>query len=139
VPAIYGDPEKTWTPKPKYGQVDLGAHPRPSQIHIELMKMTPLTPTYSSNPRKTSTSWSGRDRTEPAWITRGIRTQKPLQKARVLLYDHGVPEENHTLKLLASRLLQSIEDLRRKEVCKGGTYYNVGEMLGGLVLKFSSG
>jgi len=118
VPAIYGDPEKTWTPKSKYSQDDLGTNGTPSQIHIELMRMTPLNPIYSSRPKRTSTSRLGRDRKEPAWITRGIRTQKPLQKARVLLYDHGVPDENHTLKLLAKRLLQAIEDLRQKEVWK---------------------
>lgn len=118
VPAIYGDPEKTWAPKSKYSQDDLSTLETPSQIQIELMRMTPMNPVYSSQPMRMSTSRSGRDRTEPAWITRGIRTQKPLQKARVLLYDHGAPDENHTLKLLAKRLLQTIEDLRQKEVWK---------------------
>jgi hypothetical protein len=80
------------------------------------MEMTPLSAAYSVPPKKSSTSRSGRDRLEPAWITRGIRDQKQLQKARVLLYDHGEPDEDHTLKKLASRLLQNIEDLRRKEV-----------------------
>lgn len=80
--------------------------------------MAVLNPVYSSQPIKASTSRSGRDRPEPPWITRDIRTQKQLQKARVLLYDHGVPDEKHTLKVLANQLLRSIEELRQKEVCE---------------------
>ena len=57
------------------------------------------------------------DKIEPAWITRGIRNRKDLQKARVLLYDHGYPDEEDTLKKLATRLLQNIHELRRIEVC----------------------
>ena len=69
-----------------------------------------------TNIRRASTSRSGYHKPEPAWILQGIRRQKQLQKARVLLYDHGLPREDHTLKSLALQLLQHIEDLRAQEV-----------------------
>jgi hypothetical protein len=56
------------------------------------------------------------DKIEPAWITRGIRNRTDLHIARVLLYDHGYPEDGDTLKKLATKLLHNISELRRIEV-----------------------
>lgn len=116
VPAIYGHPENTWTPRAKYFQDDLDAPPAISEVKRKLLELAPLTAAFSAPPQKSPTSQSGRDKPEPCWLTRGIRDHKQLQKARVLLYDHGAPEDDHTLKGLATRLLKSIKGLRAKEV-----------------------
>jgi hypothetical protein len=78
--------------------------------------MSNVTIATPKNIKRASTSQSGRHTTEPAWILNGIRSQKQLQKARVLLYDHGAPENEDTLKILATQLLQTIEKLRAEEV-----------------------
>jgi hypothetical protein len=118
VPAIGGDPEKTWTPSPVYSQDELNAaHHRPSEIEMAFMRMTPVSPAYSTSARSPDVLNTTVDKVAPAWITRGIRNRKEFGKARVLLYDHGYPEEEDTLKKLATRLLHNIHELRRIEVC----------------------
>jgi hypothetical protein len=81
------------------------------------MEMTPVSLAYSSSTRSPHVLSGTVDKVEPAWITRGIRNRKDLRKARVLLYDHGYPEDDDTLKKLANRLLHNIDELRRIEVC----------------------
>jgi hypothetical protein len=80
------------------------------------MKMSDVTVAYPKNTKRASTTHSGHHKPEPAWILNGIRSQKQLHKARVLLYDHGVPDVEHTLKSLATQLLRTIEELRVAEV-----------------------
>ena len=137
VPAIGGHPEKTWTPRPVYSQDALSAPERPSAIGLELLRMAPVSPAFSVSPAmRTHTTRAGLDKQEPAWITRGIRNRKDLQHARVLLYDHGYPEENDTLKILANRLLEKIEELRRAED-EARPIFFVCHSTGGLVVKMA--
>jgi hypothetical protein len=79
--------------------------------------MTPFSPAYSSSTTSPHGLNTTVDKVEPAWITRGIRNRKDLHTARVLLYDHGYPEDDDTLKKLANKLLHNIHELRRIEVC----------------------
>jgi hypothetical protein len=106
----------TWTPRALYTQDKLSTQQRPSQIQLAFLKMSPVSPAYSSPPTKANTSDVSRDKMEPAWITRGIRNRKDFQHARVLLYDHGKLDDGDTLKPLAHRLLHNIQELRRIEV-----------------------
>ena len=116
VAAIGSDPEMTWTPRALYTQDELGAQPRPSQVQLAFMGMSPLSPAYSSPPARATIRNMSMEKTEPAWITRGIRNRKDFKHARILLYDHGELDDEDTLKLLANRLLHNIQELRRIEV-----------------------
>ncbi|KAH8593695.1 hypothetical protein B0O99DRAFT_515442 [Bisporella sp. PMI_857] len=94
-----------------------------------------MSPGYSSPAVAiTNTPRAGGDMTEPAWITRGIRAR--ANEARVLLYDHGVPKEEDTLKSFATRLLKNIEDLRRIENSTRPIFF-ICHSTGGLVVKMA--
>lgn len=86
---------------------------RSSEIKSAIMSMTFIAPAYPQPPPKSLTMMSP-PKTEPPWITGGIR--KELNMARVLLYDHGYPKNGDTLKRLAKRLLDNIKILRSIEV-----------------------
>jgi len=49
VPAIGGNPQKTWTPSPVYSQDELNTHHRPSDFQKAILGMTPFSPAYSSS------------------------------------------------------------------------------------------
>jgi hypothetical protein len=107
VPAIGGNPQKTWTPSPVYSQDELNTHHRPSDFQKAILGMTPFSPAYSSSAQSPHSFNATVDKVEPAWITRGIRNRN--QKARVLLYDHGYPQDDDTLKKLANKLLENMQ------------------------------
>jgi len=105
---------------------------KPSEVHRAIVKSIPLSPGYSGPPTVTTGPYI--DKLEPEWITRGIRMRS--NDARVLLYDHGIPTEEDTLKTLAVRLLKNIEDLRRIENSSRPIFF-IAHSTGGLVVKMA--
>lgn len=100
-----------------------------------MIKHIPIPPSFSlTSPVSPIEKPSRIERIEPAWITRAIRNRN--NEARVLLYDHGKPQEGDTLKILATRLLKNIEDLRRIEKEIRPLFF-VCHSTGGLVLKMA--
>jgi len=134
VPAICGHQEKTWASRAKFDPSDLGTASGPSEIHKAIIKSIPLSPGYSVPPTITKVPGPHVDKLEPAWITRGIRMRS--NETRVLLYDHGNPTEEDTLKTLALRLLKNIEDLRRIENSSRPIFF-IAHSTGGLVVKMA--
>jgi hypothetical protein len=135
VPAIGGHPENTWVSKAVFTHSEFGSISRSNTV-MEMLKNIPVPPAYSvTSPILSSPTKSPRlERTEPAWITRGVRTGN--NEARVLLYDHGEPEEGDTLKILAVRLLKNIENLRRLEKETRPLFF-ICHSTGGLVVKMA--
>ena len=134
MPAICGHQEKTWASRAKFDPSDLAIASQPSEIHKAIIKSIPLSPGYSGPPAIAKVSGPNVDKLEPAWITRGIRMRS--NDTRVLLYDHGRPTEDDTLKTLALRLLKNIEDLRRIENSSRPIFF-IAHSTGGLVVKMA--
>jgi len=123
--------------KAVFAHNEFGPVSRSSDTVMAMIKGIQLVPSaYSvTSPILPNTAKSPRvERKEPAWITSGIRTRN--SSARVLLYDHGEPEEGDTLKSLAARLLRNIEDLRRIEKETRPLFF-VCHSTGGLVVKMA--
>ena len=106
IPAVGADPIATWTANPHNAN---GAEPNTEDGDAQ-------GDFPSASLMQTETSRSSTRSHPPIWIIHDIRTVIPT--ARVILYDHGEPEEGVTLKGLAGGLLRCLHELREPGVSR---------------------
>ncbi|KAI9782817.1 MAG: hypothetical protein M1839_004568 [Geoglossum umbratile] len=128
IPAVGADPRETWTANlPDTSEVETNAEGDCDAGDAQ-GAFSPASPVQTETSRPSTRSYP------PIWIVHDVRTAIP--KARVILYDHGDPEEGVTLKHLAEGLLRCLRQLREPDKKKRPLFL-VCHSTGGLVAKLA--
>ncbi|KAI9774094.1 MAG: hypothetical protein M1840_005187 [Geoglossum simile] len=128
IPAVGADPIGTWTADPQ----DTDAAEQSTEDYRNAGDAPELV--LPAGPVETGAGKPSTRSSPNIWIIHDIRTSIP--NARVILYDHGEPEEGVTLKRLAEAFLGCLHKLRETEKKKRPLFL-VCHSTGGLVAKLA--